>query len=90
MQWCMQSLSDAGIPVWGPKLGAQIKQTFDLSKTFQNVELKTLSMPGPAAQVFKCIVMYSLCKRIQHFCRTGVRKLSSGYKPVMHNYSSYF
>ena len=24
-QWYMQSLSDAGIPVWAPKPGAQIK-----------------------------------------------------------------
>ena len=82
-QWRIQRLSDTGILVWAPKLGAQIKgeliqnkinhliisstpntstgsQTFNLSKTLKNVELKTLCMPWSVAQlclnVSQCIV----------------------------------
>ena len=52
-----------------------------LSKTFKNVELKTLCMTVSVAQVCLIIAMYCVYKQMQHFCSTGVPKISPGYSP---------
>ena len=46
-----------------------------LSKTLKNVELKTLYACVCNSSLFKCIIIYCLYKRVQHFRSIGVLKL---------------
>ena len=69
-QWCIQGLSDAGIPVWVPKLGAQIKEEL-MQRNIINLIISSTQMRLHVlrhlnqvcnSSLFKYITMYRLYK----------------------------
>ena len=101
-QWHIQRLSDASIPVWAPKVEAQIKGELLQNNIGHSIIYSTETCVHVLRHwfkdlvyacvcntiLFKHITIYCLFKRIQHFCSTGLPKLSPGYDPAWEHVAS--
>ena len=98
-QWRIQNLSDAGIPIWAPKLGAQIKG--ELMQNYISHLISSTQMGLHilrhlkcwikdlvyywvcSSSLFKCMTLYRLYKRIQKSRYTGVPKRSHMHQCIL-------
>ena len=93
MQWRIQMVSDAGIPVFGhpnhvPNVNASTgSQAVNLSNTLKNIELQTLCIPVSTTLACINISRYRLYKP---FHNSSMPKLTTGYTTDLGPLDYYF